>query len=106
MKAFILPILIITVGIGWLLTSLNSDINWIWTSSLGVIGIMTFAVSGIDKFSVVIGPFFLTSSFMSILRQLEMISINVEVPCLVIVLGIFLAIAQLPVIKVPQWFHE
>ena len=105
-KAFILPVLMMTVGFGWLLTSLNSDINWIWTSCLGVIGIMTFVVSGIDKFSVVVGPFFLTASFMSIMRQLDLISLNSEVPFLVIVLGFFLAIAQFPVFKTPDWMKD
>ena len=107
-KAMLIPALIVTVGVGWLLSSLGiaPQIDWIWTGGLAVVGVMTFVICRIDKFSVVIGPFFLAASFMSVLRQMERISLNVEVPCLVIILGVFLGIAQLPAVKVPDWFHD
>ncbi len=40
----ILAILIITVGVGWLLTARGyaPGINWIWTLGLGVIGVLTY----------------------------------------------------------------
>ena len=55
-----IPILIIVVGIGWLLTvhALGPGINWIWTLSLACIGILTFVFGGFNKVSLVIGPFF------------------------------------------------
>jgi len=61
----VLSILIITVGIGWLLTAqgYGQGINWVWTLGLGVAGIMAFVISGgIDKISIIVGPFFLTGS--------------------------------------------
>ena len=103
----VLSILIITVGVGWLLTALGlgPGINWVWTLGLGVVGILTFVVSGgLDKASIVIGPFFLVSSLLSILRQTGHLHTDVEVPVLVILIGVLLAAAQTRFVPMPKWF--
>jgi hypothetical protein len=105
----VVPILIIAVGVGWLLTAqgFGPGINWIWTLGLGVIGILVFAVSrGFDKVSVVLGPFFLLASLLSVLRQTGQLSLDIEVPVLFITIGILLLVAQLPVIPKPAWYVE
>jgi hypothetical protein len=102
-----LSIVIITVGIGWLLTvqGYMPGINWIWTLSLAVVGALTFVVSsGVDKLSVIVGPFFLMSSLLSVLRQTDRISIDAEIPILVIMIGSLLLLAQMPFIPLPKWF--
>lgn len=103
----VLAILIITVGVGWLLTALGfgPGVNWVWTLALGVIGILAFVLSGgLDKVSVIVGPFFLVSSLLSILRQTGQLSTDVEVPVLVILVGVLLLAAQMPFIPLPRWF--
>jgi hypothetical protein len=103
---FILALLIITVGVGWLLTvkGIAPGINWVWTLGLGMVGILTFIVSGgVDKASVVIGPMFLLSSGLSILRQQEQLSMDTEVPILVIAVGVLLLIAQMRAIPSARW---
>lgn len=103
----VIPILIIVVGVGWLLTAQGfaPGVNWIWTLGLGVIGILTFVVSkGLDKFSVVIGTFFLLASLLSVLRQTGRLTLDIEVPILVISIGVLLLVAQVPVIPKPGWF--
>ncbi|QDU00248.1 hypothetical protein [Gimesia aquarii] len=104
-KTLILPLLIISIGIGWLLTTLGivPGINWIWTLGLAVVGLLSFAVSGIDKSTVVIGPFFLISSCLSVLRQTGRITLDVEVPILVIVVGCLLLVARNKSIPIPDW---
>jgi hypothetical protein len=105
----ILALLIITVGIGWLLSSLGiaPHIDWIWTLALGIVGLLVFVVSGgIDKLSIVIGPFFLISSVLSILRQTGRLTVNIEVPLLVIVTGVLLLVAQWKRIPMPRWFDK
>jgi hypothetical protein len=105
--ALVIPILIIVVGVGWLLTArgFGPGINWVWTLGLGVIGILTFVASkGLDKVSVVIGPFFLLASLLSVLRQTNQLSLDIEVPVLVISIGTFLLMAQLPAIPNPAWY--
>jgi hypothetical protein len=106
-KALAIPILIIAVGVGWLLTvqGFGPGINWVWTFGLGAIGILAFLVSGFDKVSVVVGPFFLLASLLSILRQTDQLSQDSEVPILVISIGVLLLIAQLPTIPRPGWFE-
>lgn len=101
----VLPFLIIVVGVGWLLTvqGVVPGINWIWTLGLGVIGILAFVLSGFDKFSAAVGPFFLIASLFSILRQTGRLSVDVEVPSLVITIGVVLLIAQHPAIPNPAW---
>ena len=107
-KAFIVPMLVITVGAGWLLTSLGvvPGIDWVWTLGLAVVGFVAFALSGIDKVSVVVGPFFLAAGLMSVVRQTGRMRLDVEVPILVIVAGVLLLVATLPSIPVPEWARK
>lgn len=105
----IIPVLIIVVGVGWLVSALGfgPGINWVWTLGLGVIGILTIVASGgFDKVSIVIGPFFLVASLLSVLRQTGQLSLDIEVPVLVISIGVFSLLAQLPAIPKPGWFIE
>jgi hypothetical protein len=107
-KTLLLPILLITVGVGWLLTTLDivPGIDWVWTLGLAAVGLLTFVVSGFDKFSMVIGPFFIVASFLSILRQSNRIHLDIEVPILVIVAGVLLLVARTPSIPVPNWIIQ
>ena len=103
----VFAILIIAAGTGWLLTALEvrPDINWAWVLSLGAVGFLAFAVSGgIDKFSVVVGPFFLVSSLLSFLQQSETIAVKVEIPILAITFGLLLLLARSTLIPLPRWF--
>jgi len=103
----VLSILIITIGVGWLLTvqGVGPGINWVWTLGLAVIGLLTFVLSGgLDKASIVIGPFFLVSSMLSVLRQTGRLETDLEVPLLVIVVGVLLFVAQLRIVPAPKWF--
>jgi hypothetical protein len=105
----VISVLIIVVGVGWLLTALGigPGINWLWTLGLGVIGILIFVVSrGIDKVSVVLGTFFLLASLLSMLRQTEQLRLDIEIPLLIISIGILSLIAQLPAIPKPRWYEE
>lgn len=104
-KTLILPLLLIAVGSGWLLTTLGvaPGINWIWTLGLAVVGFLTFALGGLDKFTVVVGPFFILASSLSILRQTGRLRLDVEVPSLVIAAGLLLLFARLPSIPIPAW---
>ncbi len=104
----ILPILLITVGTGWLLTVLGivPGIDWVWTLGLAAVGLLTFAIGGFDKVTIVIAPFFIIASVLSVLRQSGRLSFNVEVPVLVIVAGLLMLAARLPVIPLPKWIVD
>jgi len=107
-SSLLISILLITVGSGWLLTSLGviPEINWLWTLSLAVIGLLVFILLGWDKVTAVIGTFFLLTSLLSVLRQTGQLSINVEVPILVISSGVLIMIARVAPIPVPRWIIE
>ena len=107
-KTLLLPILLITVGAGWLLTTLGvlPGIDWVWTLGLAVTGLLTFAVSGFDKVTVVIGPFFIVASCLSILRQTKGLPPGIEVPILVISVGVLLLVARTPAIPSPKWIIQ
>lgn len=101
----VIPIMIITVGVGWLLTTLGiaPQINWLWTLALAVVGVVTFAAGGWNKVTFVIGTFFIVASVLSVLRQTERLSIDHEVPILVIVMGVLLLIARSAALPMPDW---
>lgn len=104
----VIPILIIVVGVGWLLTvqGFAPGINWIWTLGLAVIGILTLVISkGIDKVSIIVGPLFLAASLLSVLRQTGRLNLDMEVPLLVIGIGVLSLIAQHPKIPKPGWME-
>jgi hypothetical protein len=104
-KTLIFPLLLITLGTGWLLTTIGvaPDINWVWTLGIAVLGLLTFVIGGFDKVTVVLGPFLLIASCLSVLRQTERLRFDIEVPLLVIIAGILLFIARLPMVPMPTW---
>jgi hypothetical protein len=108
MKTLVVPILLITLGVGWLLTTLGvvPQIDWVWTLGVALVGILTFVTGGFDKVTVVVGPFFLVASLLSILRQTGRLSIDLEIPILVIAAGVLLLLARMNSIPVPTWLIE
>lgn len=103
----IVPVLTIAIGVGWLLTAQGfaPGVNWIWVLGLGIIGILTFVLSrGLDKVNVVLGPFFLLASVLSVLRQTDRLSLDIEMPILVICVGVLLLVAQSSAIPRPGWY--
>lgn len=104
-RSLLLPIALITVGVGWLLSTLGviPSVNWVWTLGLAAIGFVTFVLSGIDKVTVVTGPFFILAACLSVLRQTGHLAVDVEVPILVIAAGILMLVARSAAIPVPAW---
>ena len=64
-------VLMITLGLGQLLSALGvvQEINWVWTMFLAAAGVLMFVLGGFNKATVVLGPFFLCGSILSILRD-------------------------------------
>ncbi len=107
-KPLIIPILIMTVGTGWLLTTRQviPGVDWIWILGLAVIGILTLVVGGVNKLTTVLGPFLIVSSFFAVLRQTGRIDVDTEIPCLVILLGALMFAAHLLPIPAPAWLAQ
>ncbi len=103
-KQYIVPILIIVIGTGWLLNvqGIIPRMDWIWTGALAASGVLLLAVGGIDKLTAVVGPFLMVSSVCSILRQMGKLSIEKEIPVLTIVLGVLLLIVYASKLPTPD----
>jgi hypothetical protein len=107
-QSIVVPILLITVGVGWLLSTLGvaPDINWVWTLGLGVVGVLVFAIYGVDKATVVVGTLFILTSILSVLRQSGRITLEVEVPVLVIAAGVLMMVSRHPRVPPPAWLLD
>jgi hypothetical protein len=101
-------VLIIVAGSGWLMNVLGiiPKVDWIWTFVLAVVGILTMAVGGVDRVTFVIGPFLITSSILSILRQTGGLSIEKETPILIILLGLLSLISCIFKLPVPKALQD
>lgn len=104
-SSLIAGVLMITLGLGQLLSAMGvaPEINWVWTMLLAASGVLVFVLGGCNKVTVVLGPIFLCGSILSILRETGKISIDVELPLLVILIGILILIAHHPSIPIPTW---
>lgn len=107
-KKLITPILTIIVGLTWLLNTLNiiPGVDWAWSIGLATVGILSVAVGGFNKVSIVTGPFLIIASVFSVMRQTGRINIDLEVPILVIVLGVLMLISQLSKLQLPDALKE
>ncbi|MDH5805607.1 MAG: hypothetical protein OEZ54_10565 [Gemmatimonadota bacterium] len=104
-NAVVVPVLIITLGVGWLLTTkaMMPGVDWVWVLGLGVVGFLVLAVGGFDKITIVIGPFLIISSILSILRQTGKLSIDTEIPLLTILIGALMLLSVLTKLPQPRW---
>lgn len=91
------PVLIITVGLAWLLNTLNvvPDVDWVWSLGLMAAGVLTLTIGGITKTTLVVGPLLLVGSVFSVLRQTGRLQEPHEIPLLVILLGALMLWVQL-----------
>ena len=107
-KKLIAPILTIIVGLTWLLNTLNiiPGVDWAWSIGLATVGILSVAVGGFNKVSIVTGPCLIIASVFSVMRQTGRINIDLEVPILVIVLGVLMLISQLSKLQLPDALKE
>jgi hypothetical protein len=100
--------MLVAVGGGWLLSSLGfiPSVDWAWSLGLAVIGILAVALSGLDKVSFVIAGFFGLASVLSVLRQMALMSVEVEVPVLVLASGVLLLAARTAALPLPRWIQK
>ncbi len=96
-SGLVVPVLLLTIGVGWLLTNLGfvPKVEWAWSLGLIAGGALMLVIRGINKGSIVIGPFLIFCGLLSIVRQAGMIDWEVEFPCLVIAMGALLLIAKI-----------
>lgn len=99
------PLVLIGVGAGWLLTELQAvpNVDWVWIVALVLSGVMVFLLSGFHKLSFVVGGFFLVSAGFSFARQRGLLTVNIELPLLMISAGVLMLLARLLPVPEPPW---
>jgi hypothetical protein len=100
-------VLIIAVGIAWLLNVYNvlPGVDWIWSGGLAMLGLLVLAIGGLNQLTVIVGPFLIVASALSVLRQTGRLSTNVEVPMLVIVFGVLLLCSHILPLAPPKYLQ-
>lgn len=90
------------VGIAWLLNSYDviKGVDWIWSGGLASAGVLCLWIGGFNRLTVVTGPFLISASVLSILRQTDRILLNREIPILVIILGFLMILSH--VLRLPN----
>ena len=107
-KRFIVPVMILTLGIGHLLNikGFIPQVDWLWTGSLGVAGLMLLVLGKRDKMTYTLGPWLIVAAASSIMRELDRIDISTEAPVLVIALGVFLLISEMLKLPNPEYLKN
>lgn len=96
MQKFIVPGFLIGFGLLWLLNELEliPPVKILWTLALAGAGIGIFVSRGFHKESFPWGAFFLVCAVFSIFRQMGTLRVAIEVPLILVALGIILAVNQ------------
>ena len=98
MKDASLPITLIVVGVIGLIWYFRwfPDIDWIIALGFAVGGIAVLAIDGINKNSIVTGPFLIVIGIAWGLRDQYRVSWSLIIPTLLVVLGVLMLIARNP----------
>ena len=99
------PVLITALGVGQLLSNQGviPGVAWPWILSLAVVGVLLVVIDGVNKLSFVVAPTLVTASLMSFLRQTAQISLETEIPVLLIIVGVTWTASRLLPWPLPPW---
>jgi hypothetical protein len=97
-----LPVALIVVGLGWLLweVRLFPDLDWIIALGFVIGGVLVLVLDGINKNSVVIGPFLVGIGIAWFLHDRYGLLWRIVVPALLVWLGLLMLVARSP--RVPE----
>ncbi len=105
---FVAPILVTVLGLTWLLNVLNvvPGVNWIIVGGLVTAGILSLFVMGINKCTVVFGPFLMVASVCSFLGQAGLLGRGRGIPILIMILGGLLLLSQGLKVPLPDFLKS
>ncbi|MGH8801781.1 MAG: hypothetical protein ACREX6_05740 [Casimicrobiaceae bacterium] len=97
-----LPVTLIVIGMGWLLWEfrLFPNVDWIISIGFAIAGIAVLVLDGVNKNSIVLGPFLIAVGIVWIAHGRYWIGWGFIIPALLILLGVLLLVARSP--KVPE----
>ena len=96
MKDASIPVTLIAVGLGWLLWELRlfPDVDWIISLGFIAAGIAVMVIDGINKNSVVIGPFLIAIGLAWFVHDRYGTHWRYIVPFMLVLLGLLMLIAR------------
>ena len=99
-RKYLVPFIIVVFGLGWLLDRLNilTSFELFWTIGLAAAGVYLIAVSGFNRDTFLPAVFLLICALFSLLRSLNLMRLSFELPLLVIIFGLLMAIRNSGVI--------
>ncbi len=102
MRKVFLPILIIAVGTGWLLSAKNimPGVDWALVLSMSSLGLLIL-LSKLSPTSIVLGPILLLSAFLMVMLQSHQIDVDLFLPIIVISFGLLMLISRFIKINPP-----
>jgi len=102
MKDASIPVTLIAVGLGWLLWELRlfPDVDWIISLGFIAAGIAVMVIDGINKNSVVIGPFLIAIGIAWFMHDRYGTIWRFIIPVMLVLLGVLMLIARSP--RVPE----
>ena len=64
LQSIVISLVTIALGTAWLLNTLDiiPGVNWIWTVGLGLAGVLLLAMGGVNRLTIVTGPFLVVAS--------------------------------------------
>ncbi len=102
MKDASIPVTLIAVGLGWLLWELRlfPDVDWIISLGFIAAGIAVMVIDGINKNSVVIGPFLIAIGIAWLVHDRYGTHWRFIIPVMLVLLGALMLVARSE--KVPE----
>ncbi|HQH74335.1 MAG TPA: hypothetical protein PK360_19820 [bacterium] len=104
----VVSILIITFGVGLYLNNHHviPGVDWFWVLGLTIVGLLILTLGGIDKFSIVAGPYLMCLAGFIFLYQTDRISLDTVIPALIILFGVLVLLSYFLPVRVPYWLIE
>jgi hypothetical protein len=104
----VLSFAIILAGVGWLLAELEliDRWGWIWSAVLAASGIQILITRGMNRMTLIVGPYLIICSGFSILRLYAQLPVRYEIPSLVIAFGVVMLVVTLLGYAVPELLLE
>ena len=95
MKKLVVPILVVVFGLCWLMAEMKLfDVgHMMWTLGLLASGVLLLTYVGISKSTFVIGSMLIIGSGLSLLRYNGIITLERELPMLVIIFGVLMGVS-------------
>ena len=106
--ALISALLIIAFGTAWMLDALDiiTGWRWVWPLALGGVGVMIPVFHGLNKQTLLVGPYLVVAAIFALMRQNGWIELKVEIPALVLAFGVVLLIVTVAGYSLPTVIED